>query len=305
MKKLLKVITIFGVISLLSFVGCGTYVSPSQTNATEVISNTEVYNDSFEYQQSLPSEKDVIMISYDDYEVSENAELMLIWTVPPTLEHNGIRLCNCGRFTDLNRKVIDPNTGILGEEDGGHGGASPDFVYDRERELFGQSSYGNPYHGSIGMHPLEKFSQTTELLWALQNSSGLIAVEAVDSSLREIYEGEFWEEWWLVDEAFSGQFAVMYNHQFITDFIFDDGAHWWHSYRFAFDEADFQFVVLDLDFITVSKNGKWGLIDRHGNIALEFIFENLVMIDENTAFAKYNGRYGILDIHQTVASISQ
>ena len=236
-------------------------------------------------------------------ESATNSSSPLVWIVPPTLEHDAIHLCNAGTFVDSQRRIIDPQTGLLtGTFCDGHGGPPPDFVFDRERELFGQTRYNDAYHGGVGMHPFGEIEETINP-WTLGFTHGLIAVQSVDSSLREEFSDDYWDEWWLTDEAFLGQFAVMHNRQFVTDFIFDGAAHWWHMYRFATDPVSGQFAVLDMDYIAVSMNGKWGLIDREGNVALDFIFDNLVMIDANTAFARHNGSYGILDIVGTTSAM--
>ena len=265
------------------------------------------YVDHFDYRWSRNRHGEYsLQMTHDasTIEFAASPDSSLVWIVPPILEHDRIHLCNAGTFIDSSRRRIEPTTGLLIDAYcDGHGGPAPDFVYDRERGLFGQTRYNDAYHGGVGMHPLSDFAEIVSS-WTLQNSSGLIAVEAVDSSLREVSGEGIWEEWWLADDAFSGQFALMHNRQFITDFIFDDAAHWWHMYRFATDPTNGQFTVLDMDYIAVSKDRKWGLIDKEGNIALDFIFDNIVMIDKNTAFASYNGNYGILDITATLSPVA-
>jgi len=227
----------------------------------------------------------------------------LVWIVPPTLAHDTVRLCNAGNFIDSQRRVIDPTTGLLaGTICDGHGGPPPDFVFDRERALFGQTSYNDAYHGSVGMYPFGEIEAFIDQ-WPLMFTDGLIAVQSVDSSLREESVDDYWEGWWLADEAFLGQYAIMYNRQFVTDFVFDNAPPWWHMYRFTTDLTTGQFVAMDLDYIAVSLDGQWGLIGQAGEVVLGFMFDHLVMIDEATAFASYDGSYGILDIRQTVEQI--
>ena len=259
----------------------------------------------------------------------------IVWIVPPVLKYDSIMLCNVGTFVDSRRRIISTDTGELtGYYCDGHGGPPPDFVFDRERGLFGQTVYKCPYHGGVGMIPFDDFeeiieaefaemmasfaetmSDSAEVVehferlmaegpWYLKHSSGLIAVEAVDSSYYIAHQYEYWDEWRLADDAFLGKFAIMHNREFVTDFIFDDAALWWHNYRFATDLTTGQTEVLDMEYIAVSKNGMWGLVDWYGNVAVDFIFENLVMVCSATAFAKYNGYYGILDITGTILAMS-
>jgi len=208
----------------------------------------------------------------------------LVWSVAPTLPHDSVTMCLWGPI-DSQRRLIDPQTGLLtGEECGGHGGHSPNFVYDMELGLFGQPGYGDAYHTLFGVLPINEFLDIADQ-WTVQRARELIAVEAVDSTLKDL-GSEGWDGWWLAEEAFLGQFAVMYNNEFLTDFIFDDGLRGWRNYR--------------LEYLPMSRDGMWGLIDKSGNVVIDFIFGNLVIIDEDTAFAKYEGSYGILDIRSSL-----
>jgi len=157
------------------------------------------------------------------------------------------------------------------------------------------------------MHPLDEFEYVLypHSQWLMAGSGGLIAVEAVDSSLRDVFGDGDWQESFLSDEAFSGNYAVMYNRRLVTGFIFDDAPFWWHRYRFISDPITGQTEVLDLEYIAMSMNGKWGLIGQSGDVVLDFMFDGFLMIDENTAFASYNGNYGILDIRRTIEQIHQ
>jgi len=229
----------------------------------------------------------------------------LVWRVEPTLEYVSVRLCSCGLFFEgSDWDSIDPVTGLhSGIMHPGHGGPAPEWVYDPVRDLFGHPSYGEGYHSNIGMFPLAEFDSSVRGLsithrdWLLSTTDGLLVVQSVDSSLRtteNAWEGE--ENWWnLTTEAFSGRFALMYDRAFVTDFVFDGGQPWWHS--FTFDGGG---VERNLNYIPMSRNGYWGMLDRNGNTVLPFIFENFVRIDENTAFARLDGRYGILDLRATM-----
>ena len=208
----------------------------------------------------------------------------IVWVVPPTLEYTTVWHCICGLFGTEEGRIIDPTTGQLTNRyHNGHGGPGYEFVYDRERNLFGHPGYSDQMDimfETVGMHPPDEFAEKVSDSWLLRASEGLIAVENVDSSLRE-YSDHSPNTWWLTNEALSGQFAVMYNRRLVTDFIFNDCA------RFNF--RNFSFIAMRLE-------SEWGLIDRNGDTALPFIFSRLLIIDDNTAFARYNGRYGILDI---------
>ena len=199
----------------------------------------------------------------------------LVWLVPPTLEHSHIYYCShCDFFAldDHSGRLIDRETGnVLGEDNpwGGHGGAGR-WVYDPQLRLFGIQSYGG-----LSLFPFD------ELLDHFPRLLGLMAVEQADSSLRYIPDNPEFRSGWLVEEAFSGKFAVMHAGRFVTDFIFDG-----HE----------RFANRGRGTIALRMDGNWGLIDENGDVAAPFIFEHIVPIDDNTAFAKLGGLYGILDI---------
>ena len=260
----------------------------------------------------------------------------LVWAVPPTLEYNAVRRCICGQFfaTEGFDYPIDHVTGQIlpPYAHGGHGGnPSNIFVYDIERNLFGEPGYYIGYHEAIGIHP---FDQRMELFaWPLENQ--LMIVHSVDSTMRDYWYFETLNtdnvivqeyQWFLSDEAFKGTLAVMYNGNFVTGFIFDDGLLGTYSWDGLDDGLAFNIVAMSI-------NGRWGLVDRSGttvapfefdsinlinnNIAvavrnnmygiinrtgdtlIPFVFDRILNIDGNTAFARYNGRYGILNISQT------
>ena len=200
--------------------------------------------------------------------------------------------------------AIDLATGLLTDNEcfGGFGGAGPFFVYDREMGLFGHPSYEFMYSPRIGMHPLSEFDasilamyEANNMHWNmcpymfLSSTRGLLIVEAVDWSMRQyfhtIYDNWPIGQWWLPPEGFLGQFALMYNMELVTDFIFEDGLA---SRMFTGED----FV---LAHAAMRMGDMWGLIYKDGSTVLPFIFEHLLVIDGNTAFAKYNGMYGILD----------
>ncbi|MCL2361447.1 MAG: WG repeat-containing protein [Defluviitaleaceae bacterium] len=230
-----------------------------------------------------------------------------VWVVQPTIYHNRIRQCNCGQFVSADWQTIDPVTGQVSGEHLGHGGHGPALVYDQARNLFGHPGYGFGYHDMLGMHQINDFlnmlnNNYAEFYWWRNPTDGLIAIESVDSAIRNYYDFEYVNEgnnlvrrefWYLPTEAHSGRFALMYNGVFETDFIFDGV-----NIRFAEWEQ-----LRDSSTMSVSQNGRWGLVDRRGNTLIPFMFENLVIIDQNTAFARHNGRYGILSLPRTIENM--
>ncbi|MCL2528521.1 MAG: M56 family metallopeptidase [Defluviitaleaceae bacterium] len=235
--------------------------------------------------------------------------IRLIWDIEPDLGHANIRRCNCGRFVDQEWRVISPLTGQLtGEIEGGHGGPSPCWVYDPNLRLFGNAGYHWGYNTYLGMHTIEDFEANMDG-WDLQHSGGLIAVQAVDSTLRyqlsnymEMHEEmqSYAQDWWsLPEEAFTGRFALMYNRRLITDFVFTGAPPWWHRFNTLVDGT---WEFMNIDFIPMEINGAWGFVSREGTAVLPSMFENLIAIDGNRFFARFDGMYGILDARATFAN---
>ena len=116
----------------------------------------------------------------------------------------------------------------------------------------------------------------------------IIPVYTVDSSMR--ISEDFSDGWeWLDPDAY-GKLAVMHRGELVTDFIFDceDNRNWnqipWGN------------------MIAMIMDGKWGIINSGGNIAIPFIFDHILSIDDNKAFANYKGKYGILNVPLTLAN---
>ena len=218
----------------------------------------------------------------------------LIWIVEPALPHQSIRLCNCGSFVDQDWNIIDPATGQLtGDYHFGHGGQSPALVYDANLGLIGHTGFGDGYHSLLGLVSPAEFMEVFPD-WYIEYVSGLTAVELVDSTLRQYWE---WQEgsWELTEDAFLGQFALMYNHQFTTAFAFNE-------IRIARIIDNFR-IAETLSFAAVRVDNLWGVVDINGNVVIPYMFEDLTFIDANTAFARVNGAYGILDVSENLMGL--
>jgi len=234
-----------------------------------------------------------------------NEDFTPVWVVPPPLDLTSFWLCVCGEFIDSQGRVIDSTTGHVADRlHYGHGGGLPGWVFDPVLNLFGHPGYSDEYHYFMGMHPVNEFENVLAFLGGLgtfygQSSGGLIVAWEVDSTMMQ--RREWWAEddwtadwWYLPHEAFSGRAALMYNRQLVTGFEFNSivGLE-----RFDFDDPVFGFFAAQI-------GDRWGLIDRHGDVAIPYVFSNLILIDENTAFANFNGSYGILDLNQTMANVA-
>jgi len=214
----------------------------------------------------------------------------IVWLVPPMFEYDHISYCgHCG-FVNSWHDVICPITGVVLDYAGhGIGSPPPIFVYDPVLDLFGEPWFGHGYDtSSIGMYP---FDMALELF----SLDGFHVIQTVDSTIRDYtgesyFEGEIERFWQLSVDAYLNEFAVMYNGEFVTDFIFDRGLHpelWnWREW--------------DFDSVAVRKDGMWGTIDRYGNTLAPFIFNQISYFDESSAIAVYNGKHGLIDRYGNV-----
>ena len=227
-----------------------------------------------------------------------------VWRVAPELEYEMIYSCGCGFYSyELwEAPGIDTKTGLVSDEmHGGHGGGGANYLYDEGKNLYG--FYGQDESGEhFLMWPedefLQKYTWRADRLWTFQK---------IDSSLvkANIKEAE-WGSYTVHD--LSGAFitekhAVAQGTAFISDFIFDHFDRY-SDYPF-FGGGPLYYYGATTDFIAVRLDGEWGIIDKEGNTAVPFRFEEILFIDEETAFAKINGKYGILDVNRTVESIEE
>ena len=206
-----------------------------------------------------------------------------VWIVPPILEHDFIHHCViCDSFTPTfdcySGRHIDRKTGEFTNEDvlrEGHGASWLLMYYDPEQNLIGFNT-----GWSIEVFPFDELGDFEAGYFDI--------VELVHSSR---WSGDDDRGWYV---EYTGKYALMYNGVFITDFLFD-----------KFNEGGGVAGRSRNAIIAMGMEGNWGLIDRNGNIALPFVFEHIVVIDNDTAFAKYNGRYGILDLRSSIVQSPQ
>jgi hypothetical protein len=81
-------------------------------------------------------------------------------------------------------------------------------------------------------------------------------------------------------------FALVRDGEFVTDFIYK------YDQRFTY--------YRESGYIPLGHEGKVGLLDADGNVAVPFIFEDIEFIDGELAFGKIDGLYGIFSVNKTV-----
>jgi hypothetical protein len=207
-----------------------------------------------------------------------------VWKVEPVLEYKKIHCCMCGFIGEDSYlgKGIDPKTGsINNSEHYGHGGGTTYYLYDEGKGLFGYYSFdeGGEY---FEMLPGNEFMSN---VWG---AGRIKAFQKIDSDKVTKYKNEWGEDSFDLTGAYvSDKYAAAYGKTLLSAFIYDyckDGEEWDYSNYNA------------NNIIALILEGKWGIIDKNGNNVVPFCFEDIVLIDEKTAFAKIDGKYGILNI---------
>ena len=161
----------------------------------------------------------------------------------------------------------------------GHGRAWNEYFYDAENEIFIEV-YVHYNISEFNTYTAEEFSRHV----AHWDFGRLRALRLASIDEIEIVVENNYISW---GETDFGKFAIANGSQILSDFIFE------------FDTSRVGGVMYDSfgnGVISVSLDGKWGLLDESANIVLPFIFEDLEFINADAAFAKYDGRYGIIDL---------
>ena len=225
-------------------------------------------------------------------------ESMLAWKVEPKYAEI-MNIWWAGKIV-YDGLILDLYTGEVSVWDGNDyptgGIPSPiEWLYDESNNLFG-------LYGTTEEYAPNEFKIFTEsgfaayldeiYWWDTPGSmiNHLREFRKVDSSKvvqKESYYDE-WEEKYYYEYDMSGayigdKFAIAYGTKFLTDFIYDHD----NNARTNSPTAD---------FIATKSGGKWGVIDKTGNIAVPFILDDIIFSSNDSAFALYEGKYGILEI---------
>ena len=199
-----------------------------------------------------------------------------IWKVPPTFDYEKVLYCEyCDLFTIDYYDTLDTRTGeiIVDSPHSGHGAGFANLMYDADKDVFMTLRVGDGYADIV--------FESADLFRAdLSYRDRLLAVEKADWAIIEKYKDSAEQDLHLILEACSGQFALMYNSEFISDFIYQ------------YDPWCFGVSVNDA--VALALDGKMGVVDAGGKTIVPFIFDDIVLIDDVSAFAKLNGKYGII-----------
>ena len=292
---------------LFSLAACSNSVDGEEADNSdiEIEELVSIESDETEEPETDVAEEQAAM---QDPVIDENG---FVWRVAPELEYELIYCCLCGFYSYELWHVpepppgIDTKTGLIGDEmHGGHGGGAVMYLYDEGRDLYGR--YGSDESGEF----YDMWSKEDFLLQYTRFPDVLKTFQKIDSSLvketkieSEIYEGDFYTKYDLSDAFVAEEHAIVLGTTFVSDFIYDQFDRY-SDYPY-FGGGPLYLYGFSPNFIAVRLDSEWGIIDKDGNTAVPFRFEDILLIDEETAFAKINGKYGILDLNRTIESIEE
>jgi hypothetical protein len=216
----------------------------------------------------------------------------IAWFVEPIFTHYTWFCYTCDAFSGARSYgddgIIDERTALpTGNEHGAHGGEGKVWIYDPVLNLFGYRS--NAYAGyDMALYPVNEFAQRFP-----EQANQLLNVLEVDSTMQEAAD---WEVGWednaprpattLPQAAYSGKVAAIFNGQLVSDFEFEAIEH--NGWYYNSQRGRIGTVA------AVNRGGRFGVLDRRGDIIVPFELDEILVIDEYTAFAKVGDFWGII-----------
>jgi hypothetical protein len=209
-----------------------------------------------------------------------------LWIIPPELEYERVMYCGCGKFRGYihgdERDILDPKTGLqTGDIHREHGrGAYVPWIYDPNLNLFGHDVQS--YSGlGLSLYSADEFLLKFE---QLNNTVNLFL--KVDSTKQ--YTDE-WGNTLLLDGAYSEFWGAAHGTKLITGSVYTAGGS-------GVRNQDVISVVDAVDGVD-----KHGIICKNGEVIVPFWYDNIVVIDNKSAFVLFEGKWGILAIDSSVA----
>ncbi|MCL2639162.1 MAG: WG repeat-containing protein [Oscillospiraceae bacterium] len=280
MKKAMSVIMILA----LFLSACASDEGTASDLPEEIFSEEIIVEEAeAEPAEEVIDEYEVPMPPYEEIALPPHLE-DLNWLVKPGFTYFDW-FGNCGDMHDAFSNgdyYLDERTGlptVYGHFAHGGGGGSGGWIYDIELDLIGKS--GSDYNGvPFFLKPRSEFAKHFP-----DDTESVKFIYSVDSTME--FEERVSNE--LPVSAYTGV-AVSVDNEFITDFIpasvwlsIEENKFWIRSTKRAADRIGF-----------IDESGKYGVIDRNGDVVLPFEFETVLVIDAWTAFVEFDGRWGIV-----------
>ena len=218
------------------------------------------------------------------------ADEKLVWLIEPEFEYDWINYCkHCDVLKNKNvsqiREIIDKYDYY---KDGGgfwlaegHGYGTAEYFFDEEKNIFAIYSH-NESGAGFDYYTFDEFIKNYD---SWMDGKWIVPVRKANS--EKFVSDEYDGGWVRFDENYMGEYALYYGGNFITGFIYEE-----------YESRGVRYTPNGL--IDMKLNGKWGMVDKTGNTAISFIFDDIEFIDDHIAFAKYDGKYGILEFDKTI-----
>jgi hypothetical protein len=202
------------------------------------------------------------------------------WFVEPTNEFGNpltewFGYCpNCDVFIDGGERIFDERTGQPTDySHSTHGGAGDkSWVYDTVNGLFGHQ--GCAYSG----YGAELFP-VSELAERFPHTLNKLIVVSEVRNARIVFE----EDWGVTNirqEHFTGYAAAFYNGKRITEFEHDELRSWVRG-RYC-------------NHLSLARDERYGVVNHYGEVVVPFVYDDILVIDDYTAFAIIDGAIGII-----------
>ena len=305
MKKRSISIILTIIIALCVLSGCGYLENLLTANEPETVESVEEIfvgddgdeSDTTEPETEPQTEPTAELTTEPETEPVTEAEpgLALVWKVEPRYT-DVLNMWWAGRIV-YDGLIMDLYTGEVSVWDGfdyptGGIPAPIEWLYDEGNNLYGLYGTNEEYSSAeFKMFTESSFSEfLKEFYWGYDMIDRLRAFRKIDSS-KAVQGDSYYDEWNekyyyaydLSGAYIDNKYAIAYGTKFLTDFIYEHD----NSARTGSPTED---------FIAAKLNGKWGVIDKTGKIAVPFLLDDIIFASGDSAFALYEGKYGILEI---------
>jgi hypothetical protein len=281
MKKLLAVLLTAAIAATMLATGCAeNSANPAAPNDGTTVGG---YDTSRVTYDTSPTDEplDVTTAAFEPPTPPEVPDIAgVTWLVEP--RYGAIWYCEiCDTFADSfadrdGLAIIDERTAMpTGNFHPTDSCELPDWVfwvYDEERDLLGWKG-----GGEIVMYPRSEFA----IRFPDYVGQIITVIRLVDSSLREFIEDHQYPGYHFIPEAWSHETAVIYNGEFVIEFDYWSG--------------NVLFRGRIMPNITPFQYRKVGVVNHLGEVLVPFVFPDILIINESTAFASLpDGFWGII-----------
>lgn len=224
----------------------------------------------------------------------------IVWDVPPSLLYDKIGYCQYHGFCDELGHPVRVDSPVESVGCSGHGGTHTTILYDPDLDMF---AYYHADEGGSGMtfYTASEFGKylpsSAERLHAVYeidaekitvydyNTSTESSVDIADIPMNE--EPRWIDNYIQITDALTGRCAAAYGSRFVADFIYETS-----EYR---GDPNCSANAL----VALYKDGKYGVLDKDGNIVVPFVLEYIMPINDTTVFGCWGGHYGIINVDMT------